>query len=64
MNNVIIKDNCKIIKSFIDENCTIEENAVLEGGTIIAENVKVDAGSELRGIIIETSNHTGILVLS
>lgn len=55
MNNVVIKDNCKVINSFIDENCTIEENCVIENGTIIASNVKVEAGSQLKGNILESS---------
>lgn len=55
MNNVVIKDNCKVINSFIDEHCTIEENSVIENGTIIASNVVVDAGSQLKGSLLESS---------
>ncbi|XP_026747180.1 translation initiation factor eIF-2B subunit epsilon [Trichoplusia ni] len=55
MNNVVIKDNCKVINSFIDEQCTIEENSVIENGTIIASNVVVDAGSQLKGSLLESS---------
>lgn len=55
LNNVTVKDNCNIINSFVDENCIIEENSNLEGGTIVAANVTVKSGSELKGILIESS---------
>ncbi|XP_004927856.1 translation initiation factor eIF-2B subunit epsilon isoform X1 [Bombyx mori] len=51
MNNVIIKDNCRISNSFIDDNCVISEGSNLHAGTIIAENVKVESGSDLKGRI-------------
>ncbi|XP_047023506.1 translation initiation factor eIF-2B subunit epsilon [Helicoverpa zea] len=54
MNNVVIKDNCTVVNSFIDDNCTIEENSVVENGTIIAANVVVKAGSQLKGNILES----------
>ncbi|XP_014355995.2 translation initiation factor eIF-2B subunit epsilon [Papilio machaon] len=55
MDNVTIKDNCKIINSFIDNNCMINADSLIENGTIIAENVNINAGSKLKGAIIECS---------
>ncbi|XP_075972904.1 translation initiation factor eIF2B subunit epsilon-like [Anticarsia gemmatalis] len=56
MSNVVIKDNCKIVNSFIDNNCTVEENCSIDSGTIIASNVKVEAGSQLKGNILESTD--------
>ncbi|KAJ8727005.1 hypothetical protein PYW08_015402 [Mythimna loreyi] len=55
MNNVVIKDNCTVVHSFIDDNCIIEEKCVIENGTIIASNVVVEAGSQLKGNILEST---------
>ncbi|CAB3228314.1 unnamed protein product [Arctia plantaginis] len=55
MNNVVIKDNCKIINSFIDDNCDIENDCTIDSGTIIASNVKVETGSQLKGNILEST---------
>lgn len=55
MNNVVIKDNCKINNSFIDDNCVIEEGCIIDCGTIIASNVKVEARTELTGNILEST---------
>ncbi|CAH2243540.1 translation initiation factor eIF-2B subunit epsilon [Pararge aegeria] len=52
MNNVVIKDNCKILNSFIDNNCTVDNNSHLEG-VIAASNVCVVANSENKGNIFE-----------
>lgn len=57
MNNVVIKDNCKIINSFIDEGCVIDDNCLIDAGTIIASNVKVKAGSQLNGNILEDTEN-------
>lgn len=55
MDNVTIKDNCQIINSFIDEHCVIEEKCSIECGTIIASNVNVESGSQLKGNILEST---------
>nr|BAM18486.1 eukariotic translation initiation factor 2b, epsilon subunit [Papilio xuthus] len=55
MDNVTIKDNCKIINSFIDNNCIVNADSLIENGTIIAENVNINEGSKLKGAVIECS---------
>lgn len=51
MDNVIVKDNTRIINSFIDEGCTIEDNCNLEG--VIASNkICIKSGSILKGNIL------------
>lgn len=55
MDNVVIKDNCTVVNSFIDDGCTIEEKCVIENGTMIASNVVVEAGSQLKGNILEST---------
>lgn len=55
MNNVVIKDNCKIYNTFIDDNCIVADKCILEGGTIIASNVNIKSGSQLKGILVESS---------
>lgn len=56
MNNVVIKDKCVIKNTFIDDNVVVEENCVLEGGAILAANVRVEADRHLKGNIIETDD--------
>ncbi|KAM3967996.1 eukaryotic translation initiation factor 2B subunit epsilon [Aphomia sociella] len=59
MDNVVIKDNCNISNSFIDDNCVVEENSTLEGGTIIASDVTINAGSQLNGSLIDSEDDKG-----
>lgn len=56
MNNVVIKDNCKIINTFIDDDVVVEENCNLEAGGILAASAHVKANRELKGNIIESDN--------
>lgn len=55
MDHVTIKDNSKIINSFIDNNCVVNADSLIENGTIVAENVNINAESKLKGAIIECS---------
>lgn len=56
MNNVVIKDNCEIINTFIDDNVVVEENCILEAGAILAASVRVKADRKLKGNIIESDD--------
>lgn len=61
MNNVVVKDNCKVINSFIAEGCTVEENSNLQG-IISSENICIKNGSQLKGNILEGSHtDTGMI---
>lgn len=57
MNNVVIKDNCEIINTFIDDNVVVEENCILEAGAILAASVHVKADRKLKGNIIESDDN-------